>query len=87
MASLKAIVLSVPTVIAAMVSNGCPPTTSTAPVLTAAEAEPPSCDYTYCDEHGSKWCYLWGGVTAYDWSKGVIPAETRVPLGPCHDGK
>ncbi|KID68558.1 hypothetical protein MAN_03414, partial [Metarhizium hybridum] len=46
----------------------------------------PDCQHTYCDEHEAMWCYVWGGVSAYDLSLGIIPGETRVYLGTC-DGK
>ncbi|KAG6031352.1 hypothetical protein E4U41_007598 [Claviceps citrina] len=42
-----------------------------------------SCDYSFCDERGTRWCYYWRGITAYDVSEGVVPAETKVALGPC----
>ncbi|KAG5993435.1 hypothetical protein E4U43_003494 [Claviceps pusilla] len=43
-----------------------------------------ACDYAFCDENGTSWCFYWYGVTGWDVSGGVHPAETRVPLGECH---
>ncbi|KAG6008599.1 hypothetical protein E4U21_004239 [Claviceps maximensis] len=42
------------------------------------------CDNAFCDENGTSWCFYWEGVVTWDVSQGVSPAETRVPLGPCH---
>lgn len=45
------------------------------------------CQYTYCDEHDSKWCHYWASVTAYNQSVGPVPAETRIFLGSCKAGE
>ncbi|KAG5969763.1 hypothetical protein E4U58_001089 [Claviceps cyperi] len=47
------------------------------------DGERKSCDYAFCDERGTSWCFYWHGVTAYDVSRGASPAETKVPIGPC----
>ncbi|RDA86754.1 hypothetical protein CP532_4208 [Ophiocordyceps camponoti-leonardi (nom. inval.)] len=43
---------------------------------------PLTCDYSYCDG-SSSWCFYWAGITSYDVSRGPVPGETRVGLGPC----
>ncbi|KAG5925580.1 hypothetical protein E4U42_004159 [Claviceps africana] len=53
----------------------------TTPAVTPAPR--PTCDYAFCDENGSSWCFYWRGVTTWDASRGVLPGETRVPLGTC----
>ncbi|RDA92215.1 hypothetical protein CP533_5711 [Ophiocordyceps camponoti-saundersi (nom. inval.)] len=67
---------------------------ATATVQTTAAADPPAttgpppvslhpaCDYSYCDG-SSSWCFYWAGITSYDVSRGPVPGETRVPIGPC----
>ncbi|KAG6036704.1 hypothetical protein E4U40_000364 [Claviceps sp. LM458 group G5] len=47
------------------------------------DGERKSCDYAFCDERGTSWCFYWHGVTAYDVSRGASPAETKVPMGLC----
>ena len=49
----------------------------------APKPRPRQCDYTFCDQDGIIWCYVWDGVTAFDISLGPIPVETRVSLGWC----
>ncbi|KAJ6446323.1 multidrug resistance protein 1 [Purpureocillium lavendulum] len=71
------------------------PTMASLPVQTQSARGPPqpaavtptvslpvACDYTYCDG-SSSWCFYWGGVTSYDMSRGPVPGETRIKLGPC----
>ncbi|OAA33061.1 hypothetical protein AAL_00526 [Moelleriella libera RCEF 2490] len=67
---------AVTTVMPAKAGSTAPPSLSTTQ----------SCDYAYCDEYGSKWCYVWGGITGFDISKGPIPGETRIGIGLCSGG-
>ncbi|PHH73924.1 hypothetical protein CDD80_3458 [Ophiocordyceps camponoti-rufipedis] len=63
-------------------SQAAPTTTTT---TTAGPVSLPAvCDYSYCDGRSS-WCFYWAGITSYDISRGPVPGETRVPLGPCGD--
>ncbi|KAG6142411.1 hypothetical protein E4U38_005468 [Claviceps purpurea] len=57
--------------------------TSAAVLEIEVDGERKSCDYAFCDERGTSWCFYWHGVTAYDVSRGASPAETKVPLGLC----
>ncbi|PFH54898.1 hypothetical protein XA68_12498 [Ophiocordyceps unilateralis] len=64
-------------------------TTMTSPTESASSTTAPpvislpsACDYSYCDG-SSSWCFYWAGITSYDISRGPVPGETRVPLGPC----
>ncbi|RCI10314.1 hypothetical protein L249_8441 [Ophiocordyceps polyrhachis-furcata BCC 54312] len=62
-----------------------PTTTSSPPAATTTRPPvslPLTCDYSYCDG-SSSWCFYWAGITSYDVSRGPVPGETRVGLGPC----
>ncbi|KAM5363118.1 hypothetical protein ACJZ2D_012168 [Fusarium nematophilum] len=41
------------------------------------------CDYKYCDERGTSWCFHFVPFTAIDPTLGPLPGETRTSIGPC----
>lgn len=58
--------------------------TTTTTSSTSAPAHPARhCDYAYCDEVGTSWCFFFVPFTTIDPTKGPMPGETRSKIGPC----
>lgn len=41
------------------------------------------CDYKYCDEEGTSWCFHFVPFTTVDPTLGPLPGETRTSIGLC----
>ncbi|KAM0434488.1 hypothetical protein ACHAPT_003584 [Fusarium lateritium] len=55
-----------------------------APVITAATPTSTlKCDYKYCDEQGTSWCFHFVPFTTIDPTLGPLPGETRTSIGLC----
>ncbi|TPX10817.1 uncharacterized protein E0L32_008206 [Thyridium curvatum] len=54
-----------------------------APEPTPAPTTSLKCDEAYCED-GISWCMYWGGMTAWDFTKGgPVPGEIRTSVGTC----
>ncbi|KAF4977372.1 hypothetical protein FZEAL_6084 [Fusarium zealandicum] len=52
-------------------------------ITTASPTQSIKCDYKYCDEYGTSWCFHFVPITTVDPTLGPLPGETRTSLGLC----
>ncbi|KAF4463860.1 hypothetical protein FALBO_9312 [Fusarium albosuccineum] len=57
------------------------PAITTEPTTTASPTI--KCDYKYCDEKGTSWCFHFVPFTTIDPTLGPLPGETRTSIGLC----